>query len=123
MKHIEQFNKLFIPDLEPQTKTIDEIRLDWAVGLVAMNDLENECNMTIDQANEKRHQLIHKYIEDLRNATDFGAQNLTTVQGYWSKTLAQCKALNDVLNNAATVLPQLEYQRDIELSMLFAIEL
>lgn len=123
MKHIEQFNKLFVPNLEPHTHDVEEIRLAWAVGLIAMNDLENECSMTFDQANQRRHELITRYIDDLRQATDFGAQNLSTVQGYWAKTIAQCKAMKDVMDNVDTVLPQLEYQRDIELSMLFAVSL
>lgn len=122
MKRLERFESLFIPQpITPGTKTVEEVRLDWALGLIAMDDLETECGLTVEDANKRRHELIQTYINDLRHTKDFGAHTLSSVQGYWQHTIKSAQDL--VLNGigTATVIPQLEYQRDIELTMLFAI--
>ena len=122
MKNLERFNKLFIPQpITPGTKTVEEVRLDWAIGLIAMDDLENECGLTTEQANKQRNDFINTYIDDLRQAKDFNAHSSSSVQRYWKHTIESAEKL--VLNGIGTadVRPQLEYQRDIELTMLFSI--
>lgn len=118
MKHINTFNKLFVPNIEPGTMTFEEIRLEWSVGLVAMSDLEKEAGLTVDQANETRHQLITRYIEDLHQAKDIGQQNLSMVRLYWEDTIKKAKQVARLLDPSSIVIPSLEYQRDIELELL-----
>lgn len=127
MKNINTFNKLFVPNIEPGTKTFEEIRLDWAIGLIAMEDLETETGMTMQQANEERYNLLNKYIADLHQASDYAQQNRSMVALYWENTIKQARSLTTDLSRLnsgldadyiSNTVDHLKHQRDIELSML-----
>ncbi len=124
----DTFLKTFMPqDIEPQTKTVEDIRVDWAVGLIAMNDIEQETGLSGHQANEERHKLIVRYIKDLHSAKDFAQHNRSTVALYWKTTIQRAKsvakelaALNSGIDDAyiSDTVDHLKFQRDIELDLL-----
>ena len=123
MKNINTFNKLFVPNIEPGTKTFEEIRLDWAIGLIAMEDLETETGMTIKQANEERYNLLNKYIADLHQASDYAQHNRSMVALYWQTTIKQAQSFIKMRTDIdaafeSNTVDHLKHQRDIELSML-----
>ena len=124
-----RFEKYFIPQpIEPNTKTCEEIRLEWAIGLIAMQDLEKDHGFSIEQANEERHKFITQYILDLRSSTDFAQQNRSMVVLYWNKTIKAAKELSKQLmllngdldeSGVSDTVDHLTFQREIELDLLF----
>lgn len=116
---IEEFKKYNIPTIVPNTKDMNQIRVDWCICLLAMNDLEIVCDMTTEQANEHRNNFIWEYVQCLQTATDRQLQTFMTVKKDWEQKIAHCKKVDRFLDSRSNVVAQLEFQKEIELSYIF----